>query len=47
MTCIIGYKDKKNNKVYIGADSCVGNSLGNIHWEKTIRYLNQAKIKIY
>ncbi|MDM0587807.1 hypothetical protein QTH25_13600 [Clostridium perfringens] len=28
MTCIIGYKDKKNNKVYIGADSCVGNSLG-------------------
>ena len=25
MTCIIGYKDKKNNKVYIGADSCVSN----------------------
>lgn len=23
MTCIIGYKDKKNNKVYIGSDSCV------------------------
>lgn len=24
MTCIIGYKDKKNNKVYIGGDSCLG-----------------------
>ncbi len=27
MTCIIGYKDKKNNKVYIGADSCVSNGV--------------------
>lgn len=27
MTCIIGYKDKINGKVYIGADSCVSNGL--------------------
>jgi ATP-dependent protease HslVU (ClpYQ) peptidase subunit len=25
MTCIIGYIDKKNNKVYMGADSCASN----------------------
>lgn len=28
MTCIIGYKDKANGKVYIGSDSCSSKSTG-------------------
>lgn len=31
MTCIIGYKDKKNNKVYIGSDSCVSSGYNSEH----------------
>ena len=25
MTCVIGYRDPKNGRVYIGTDSCGGN----------------------
>lgn len=39
MTCIIGLKDKKNRKLYIGGDSCAGNAE-----QYTVHTIKQPKV---
>ncbi|MGL4571742.1 MAG: hypothetical protein ACRCVJ_11835 [Clostridium sp.] len=42
MTCIIGYKDKEHNKIYIGADSCIS-GIGEHTLEKCYKIFKPEK----